>query len=155
MAGVDFNEIHREYGIEALRNHIDQQGRVVQEQSGTLATAGVARHPRRSPGRERDLDWWCEHDQAKQYLNAVVSALVGIVPANELEAMIGAQVLAEHAAVMECHRRATLEGRPAWLSQAAKLSRVFSAFVVSETLIAVEGTLLRKRPGITRNLVSH
>src|SRR5215813_767928 len=63
----------------------------------------------------------------RQY-KAILAALVGIGPKDELEGMIAAQLLAAHNAAMECYRRAmlveqTFEGRRENLSQANKLSR--------------------------------
>lgn len=68
------------------------------------------------------------------HLNAVAGALTGIRPANELEGMLAAQLIAAHNAAMECYRRAmlqgqTFEGRQAALSQAGKLSRTFSSLL--------------------------
>jgi hypothetical protein len=58
----------------------------------------------------------------------------GLDPKDELEAMMGAQLLAAHAAAMECYRRAmmeqqTTEGRNANLAQANKLSRTYATLV--------------------------
>jgi hypothetical protein len=57
----------------------------------------------------------------------MVSALVGIGPKDEIEGMIGAQLLAAHNASMECYRRAmlgeqTFEGRRENLAQAKAAS---------------------------------
>jgi hypothetical protein len=62
---------------------------------------------------------WTGHsspeDRDKQFV-ATVAALHGIKPRDELEGMLAAQMLAGHAAAMECYRRAmlpeqTAEGR--------------------------------------------
>ena len=63
----------------------------------------------------------------RQY-KAILAALVGIGPKDELEGMIAAQLLAAHNAATECYRRAmlreqTFEGRNENLAQANKLSR--------------------------------
>jgi hypothetical protein len=59
---------------------------------------------------------------------AVLAALAGIAPKDELEAMLAAQMVAAHSAAMECYRRAMIreqsfEGRRENLGQANKLSR--------------------------------
>ena len=64
-------------------------------------------------------------------MNATIAALVGIGPKDELEGMMGAQLIAAHNAAMECYRRAmiseqTFQGRSENLSQANKLSRTFT-----------------------------
>ena len=65
---------------------------------------------------------------------ATVEALIGIGPKDELEGMLGAQLLASHNAAMECYRRAmideqTFEGRRENLSQANKLSRTYTTLL--------------------------
>jgi hypothetical protein len=57
-----------------------------------------------------------------------LAALAAIKPADELESMLAAQIVACHNAAMECYRRAmigeqTFEGRRESLNQANKLSR--------------------------------
>src|SRR5260370_3644059 len=39
-----------------------------------------------------------------------MGAMLGIAPQDEIEGMLAGQLLAAHNAVMECHRRATVEG---------------------------------------------
>jgi hypothetical protein len=77
---------------------------------------------------------WTAHSKDetldRQY-NAVVAALVGIGPKDEIEAMIAAQLLGAHNAAMECYRRVmlkeqSLEGYRENLNQANKLSRTYS-----------------------------
>jgi hypothetical protein len=63
---------------------------------------------------------------------AVVAAMMGIKPRDELEGMLVGQLIASHNAAMECYRRAmidkqTLEGRHENLNQANKLSRTYAA----------------------------
>jgi hypothetical protein len=73
--------------------------------------------------------WTAHADEAakhEQHL-AVVAAMIGIAPRDELEGMLVAQMMAHHAA-MECFRRAMIgdqpfEGRRENLNQANKLSR--------------------------------
>jgi hypothetical protein len=70
-------------------------------------------------------------------VGAIVDAMAGIKPKDEIEGMIAAQLLAAHNAAMECYRRAmlreqTFEGRREALSQANKLSRTSGLLV--ETL---------------------
>jgi hypothetical protein len=62
----------------------------------------------------------------------VVAAMAGMKPRDELEGMIGAQLIAIHHAAMECHRRAAIDGQSfhGWresLNQASKLCRTFAA----------------------------
>ena len=80
---------------------------------------------------------WVKHsdaDQARRQRHAAVDALIGIKPADELEGMIAAQLIACHNASMECYRRAmigdqTFEGRRESLSQANKLSRTYATLL--------------------------
>src|SRR5918911_3795573 len=70
-----------------------------------------------------------EDDRAK-FRSAAVAGLAGIAPRDELEGMLGAQLIAAHSAAMECYRRAmirdqTFEGRQESLTQANKLSRTY------------------------------
>ena len=69
----------------------------------------------------------------RQYA-ATVAGLIGIGPRDELEGMIGAQLLATHNAAMECYRRAmlgeqTFEGWRENLGQANKLSRTYAVLL--------------------------
>ena len=64
-------------------------------------------------------------------MTGAIAALVGIGPKDELEGMMGAQLIASHSAAMECYRRAmigeqTFVGRQENLNQANKLSRTFT-----------------------------
>lgn len=73
-------------------------------------------------------------EEREKQLSATMSALIGIAPKDELEAMMAAQLLAAHNAAMECYRRATIgeqtfEGRRENLSQANKLSRTYAALL--------------------------
>src|SRR2546423_14793768 len=45
--------------------------------------------------------------RARQY-NAAIAGLIGIAPQDEVEGMIGAQLIADHNATMECYRRAMI-----------------------------------------------
>jgi len=80
---------------------------------------------------------WLAHasDEARErQYRAIAAALVGIGPKDEIEGMIGAQLLAAHNAAMECYRRAmlseqTFEGRRENLNQASKLSRTYTALL--------------------------
>jgi len=64
---------------------------------------------------------------------AIVGALDGISPGDELEGMMAAQLIAAHNAAMRCYRRAMLEDRPLLrrehLDQANKLSRTWAALL--------------------------
>jgi hypothetical protein len=86
------------------------------------------------------LTRWCFGNEGpndtKRYQRGTVEALIGINPKDEIEGMIGAQLIACHNASMECHRRAmlrdqTFEGRREALNQANKLSRTYATLVES------------------------
>lgn len=114
-----------------------------------------ANHPEDRKGRLKDLggsqsDHWnnilanqalqslwlknsSQEDRDKQS-NAILAALAGIGPKDELEGMMAAQLIAAHNAAMECYRRAmigeqTFEGRRENLAQASKLSRTYAALL--------------------------
>ena len=80
---------------------------------------------------------WLKHSDEEtrdQQYDAILFALIGIGPRDELEGMIVAQLLAAHNAAMECYRRAmlaeqTFEARRENLSQANKLSRTNAALL--------------------------
>ena len=62
-------------------------------------------------------------DDRKKQIDGTIGALIGLKPADEIEGMIAAQLLASHNAAMECYRRAmigeqTFEGRRENLVQA-------------------------------------
>jgi hypothetical protein len=72
-------------------------------------------------------------ERDKQF-SAMIAALAGIAPKDELEGMMAAQLVAAHNAAMECYRRAmigeqTFEGRRENLAQANKLSRTYAALL--------------------------
>ncbi len=77
---------------------------------------------------------WLDPDpeqHVKQFQAALVP-LFGIKPADEIEGMLGAQMVATHHAAMECFRRAmirdqTFEGRRENLNQANKLVRSYAS----------------------------
>ncbi len=78
-----------------------------------------------------------DKDEREKQFRAVIDALIGIAPKDELEGMAAVQLIACHNATMECFRRAmigeqTFDGRRENLSQANKLSRTYAA--VLETL---------------------
>jgi hypothetical protein len=71
--------------------------------------------------------------QQRQY-GAAGAALIGLKPADEIEGMLAAQIVATHNAAMECYRRAmlgeqTFEGRRENLNQANKLVRSYATLV--------------------------
>lgn len=80
---------------------------------------------------------WTKHSDAKQrdeQIDAMLAGMLGIGPADPIEAMLAAQMIASHNAAMECHRRAmlgeqTFEGRNMALGHAAKASRTYAALV--------------------------
>ena len=80
--------------------------------------------------------WYGSVDQEEQATRraATVAAMKGLAPKDELEAMMGVQLLAAHSAAMECYRRAmldqqTTESRVANLAQANKLSRTYATLI--------------------------
>ncbi|HXI86915.1 MAG TPA: hypothetical protein VNH64_05620 [Parvularculaceae bacterium] len=82
----------------------------------------------------------------EEWRNAAVDtalhALHGINPQTEHEGMIAAQMVASHAAAMECYRRAaipeqTFEGRKMALMQASKATRSFA--LLTECLQKIRG----------------
>lgn len=80
---------------------------------------------------------WIAHSTDEELpvqCRAVASALAGIAPRDELEAMAAAQMIAAHNSAMECYRRAmipdqTIDGRKTNLDQANKLSRTWAALL--------------------------
>jgi hypothetical protein len=73
-------------------------------------------------------------EQIRRQRHAAVDALIGINPADELEGMIAAQLLAAHNSAMECYRRAmlveqTFEGYRENLNQANKLGRTYAVLL--------------------------
>ncbi len=81
-----------------------------------------------------------EENLDKRFLLAV-QGLVGIKPKNELEAMIGAQMIASHAAAMICHNQASsaagFESQEKSMALAAKASNTFSQ--LTNTLLKLRG----------------
>lgn len=83
------------------------------------------------PAEDSNREDWMERNRKE----AIVS-LAGIRPTNELEGMVAAQMVAAHAATMECYRRAAVpeqhsEARQANLRMAAKASRSFATLLES------------------------
>ena len=82
--------------------------------------------------------WLDTNPEARQrQFAAAGAALIGIKPADEIEGMLAAQMVATHNATMECFRRAmlreqTFEGRRENLTQANKLTRSYAMLL--ETL---------------------
>ena len=80
---------------------------------------------------------WVAHsddDRRNRQSLAACAALIGAKPQNELEGMLISQMIACHAASMECHRRAmlpeqTIEARQMNLNAASKLSRTYAALL--------------------------
>jgi hypothetical protein len=75
-------------------------------------------------------------EDIRRIRHAMVDAMIGIAPRDELEGMIAAQLVACHNASMECYRRAmigeqTFEGRRENLNQANKLSRTYATLLES------------------------
>ena len=75
-----------------------------------------------------------EPEEKSRQTTALVAALVGIAPKDELEGMLAGQLVAANAAAMECYRRAMIgeqsfEGRKENLTQANKLSRTYATLL--------------------------
>ena len=75
---------------------------------------------------------WLAHadEDERAKFRTAAAGLAGIGPRDELEGMLGAQLIAAHSAALECYRRAmipdqTFEGRRESLTQANKLSRTY------------------------------
>lgn len=73
-------------------------------------------------------------EERDRQVGAMIATLASFKPADELESMLAAQLIACHNAAMECHRRAmigeqTFVARNENLSQANKLSRSFSTLL--------------------------
>jgi hypothetical protein len=106
------------------------------ELKGTMKALGGSRsdHWNDTLGNQALRTLWTAYSDERiknRQINATVAALAGIAPRDELEAMLAAQLLGAHNAVMECYRRAmikdqTLEGHREALSQANKLSRTYT-----------------------------
>jgi hypothetical protein len=76
---------------------------------------------------------WLDADRETRdrQFQAAFAVLVGIRPADEIEGMLAAQMVATHNAAMECFRRSmireqTFEGRSENLTQANKLTRSYA-----------------------------
>jgi len=72
-----------------------------------------------------------DEDEKSAQIQSAISLLQGIKPADEIEGMLAAQMVAMHSAVMECFRRAmipgqTIEGRDQNLKHATKLLSIYS-----------------------------
>jgi hypothetical protein len=75
-----------------------------------------------------------DKDERGRQMQAAVSAMFGVQPRDELEGMLGAQMIASHSAALECFRRAmlkeqTFEGRRENLNQANRLVRSYAALL--------------------------
>jgi hypothetical protein len=73
-------------------------------------------------------------DEKKRKRGAALCGLIGILPRDECEGMIAAQLIGCHNASMECYRRAmipdqTFQGRQENLNQANKLSRTHATLL--------------------------
>jgi len=77
------------------------------------------------------------YSASDEQVNALLAAMSGMKPQDEIEGMLCGQLIATHQAVMECYRRAaiskqTFEGWRESLNQANKLCRTYAA--LAETL---------------------
>ena len=75
-----------------------------------------------------------DDEAARRKQNAAIAGLIGISPKDELEGMLGGQLIACHNASMEAYRRAMLpdqpfEARHENLNQANKLSRTYATLL--------------------------
>ncbi len=75
-----------------------------------------------------------DKDECERQLQAAISAMLGVQSRDELEGMLGAQMIATHNAAMECFRRAmhreqSFEGRRQNLEFATKLTRSYTALL--------------------------
>jgi hypothetical protein len=73
-------------------------------------------------------------DERERQLQVTMSAMLGVQPRDELEGMLGAQMVAIHDAAMECLRRAHIPEQAFWgqqanLAQASKLVRSYAALL--------------------------
>lgn len=82
--------------------------------------------------------WWHHSNEQEkdQQIQAILAAMIGIKPQDEIEGMMAAQLVAVHNVAMECLRRAMITeqshiGREANLNQANKLTRSYAALVES------------------------
>jgi hypothetical protein len=117
---------------ETVKSFADLTGSKNNEFGGVLINQ-VANCLRRSHSGEKDQD---------AQFKALMAAMAGINPRDEIEGMLAAQMVAVHNASMECLRRAmlteqTFEGRRENLNQANKLARTFTAQM--EALIRYRG----------------
>lgn len=119
---------------------------VLEKAAAKEATPGFANDPDGTPeqtsgskpcpwksviaGQTVQAVWFSPSDKEmrERQLAAAIAELKGIAPKDELEAMIAAQLIAAHNAVMECYRRAAVEkyGFRENLSVAGKLSRTYA-----------------------------
>jgi hypothetical protein len=71
----------------------------------------------------------------EQKMDAALQGLAGIAPRDELEGIMAAQLIAAHAAAMDCYRRAAQEERDGerqdHLNQAARLSRASATLLTA------------------------
>jgi len=112
---------------------------VADDQKGQLKSIGGSKsdHWNRLVADQTMLSLWLNNssrEEQNKHLTAAVAALVGIGPKDELEGMMGAQLIAAHNAAMECYRRAMIgeqsfHGRRENLAQANKLSRTFATLL--------------------------
>ena len=110
-----------------------------EDRKGTLKTIGGSQSDNwnNSLANQAAQALWvknCDEAEHDRQLSAIVAALVGISPKDELEGMMAAQLIAAHNAAMECYRRAmigeqTFEGRRENLNQANKLSRTWATLL--------------------------
>lgn len=83
-----------------------------------------------------DTLWTANSDEERRgkQINSTVAYMLQFQPADELEAMMAAQLFAAHNATMECYRRAmikeqSMEARTQNLGQANKLSRTYATLI--------------------------
>lgn len=79
---------------------------------------------------------WLTEEEDRQQVAAMIEALRGFAPRDEVEGMMAAQAVSAHAASMECYRRAMHSEQPGEAAaqlrkQAANLSRIFMELVAA------------------------
>ncbi len=72
-----------------------------------------------------------DYEKLGEFANRAMALLNGIQPGDEIEAMLGVQMIGVHNAAMDCLRRAqivgqTFEGEEAYINRANKLLRTFT-----------------------------
>jgi len=107
-------------------------------------------------------------EQKVRQVSAALAAMRGIEPRDEIEGMLAAQMVAAHAAAMECYRRSMIPGqgfesRQVALKQAANMSRLYADQVQAlakyrgkgQQLVRVERVNITADKAIVGGTISH